>query len=146
MNMGHILFNDEGHISRREWWAGTIVLMLAQTGLGWLSHRYLDAYGAGQAAALFVSIVLLIPFYSVNVKRLQALGLPSWVALWMGALALVAILSGAFLPGHAINIPLGLALLCVIVGGAIWLGFYEPPPQVSPTGLTARVTRPSGQA
>ncbi len=76
---------------------------------------------------LFVSIVLLIPFHSLNAKRFRAIDQPAWLALAGGAVALAAMLAGAFLPGHPVNIGLGLALLAVILWFAVALGVYDPP-------------------
>jgi uncharacterized membrane protein YhaH (DUF805 family) len=132
-----VLFDDEGVITRRAWWWGTALLVAAHIGLGWLAARHAGPLGLDRPLMLFVSISLLIPFHSLNAKRFRAIGQPGWLALAGGGVAFASILAGAFLPGAAINIPLGLALLVVIVGFAAALGIYDPPPQIDPARLRA---------
>jgi uncharacterized membrane protein YhaH (DUF805 family) len=129
MKMAQLLLDDDGVIRRRDWWLGTGVLLAFQFGVGLWADRHLAA-GLDRALLLFVSIALLIPFHSLNAKRFRAIGQPSRLALAGGGVALAAMLAGAFLPGHPINIGLGLALLCVILWFAVALGVYDPPPRV----------------
>jgi uncharacterized membrane protein YhaH (DUF805 family) len=137
MNLARILLADEGVIGRREWWAGTALLIGVQLLAGWVVSRHIGHRGHAQAIMLFVSIAMLIPFHSLNAKRFRAIGQPAGLAFAGGGIGMAAILCGAFLPGHAVNIPLGLALLAVIVWFAAALGFYDPPPRIDPDARRA---------
>jgi uncharacterized membrane protein YhaH (DUF805 family) len=130
MSVAQLLFDDEGVIARRQWWLGTALLLAVQLGAGWLARRHLGPSGLDRPSMLFVSISLLIPFHSLNAKRFRAIGQPPLLAVMGGAVALASILVGAFLPGAAVNIPLGLALLCVILWFAAALGCYDPPARI----------------
>jgi uncharacterized membrane protein YhaH (DUF805 family) len=132
-----VFFDDEGVISRRAWWLGTAALLAAQLGFGWLAARHAGPLGLDRPLMLFVSISLLIPFHSLNAKRFRAIGQPPWLALLGGCVALASILAGAFLPGAPVNIPLGLALLVVILWFAAALGVYDPPPRIDPAARRA---------
>jgi uncharacterized membrane protein YhaH (DUF805 family) len=132
MNIARILLNDEGVVSRREWWCGVAVLLGIQFAVGMLAQRLAGGTGLDRAMMLFLSISLLIPFHSLNAKRFRAIGQPPWLALAGGLIALISILAGAFLPGHPVNIPLGLALLITILWFAAALGLYDPPPRIDP--------------
>jgi uncharacterized membrane protein YhaH (DUF805 family) len=130
MSLAQLLLDDEGVIARRQWWLGTALLLAAQLVAGWLARRHLGATGLDRPLMLFISIGLLIPFHSLNAKRFRAIGQPPRLALLGGGVALASILAGAFLPGAIVNIPLGLALLCVILWFAAALGCYEPPARI----------------
>jgi uncharacterized membrane protein YhaH (DUF805 family) len=132
MNMARLLLDDEGIVSRREWWLGIAVLSGLHLAAGWLSARHLGALGLDRALMLFVAITLLIPVHSLNAKRFRAIGLPGWLALAGGGVALVSILCGSFVPGAAVNILLGLLLLVTIVAFAALLGVYDPAPRIDP--------------
>jgi uncharacterized membrane protein YhaH (DUF805 family) len=132
MNMVRLFFADEGVIDRRSWWLGAGVLVGVQLCLGVLAARHLGPLGLDRPLMVFVSIALLIPFHSVNAKRFRAIRQPPWFALAGGGVAMASIICGAFLPGHPVNIPLGLVLLVVIVWFAAALGVYDPPPRIDP--------------
>jgi uncharacterized membrane protein YhaH (DUF805 family) len=132
MNMARILLDDEGVISRREWWCGVAMLLGVQFAVGWLAQRHVGGTGIDRAIMLFLSISLLIPFHSLNAKRFRAIGQPTWLALAGGVIAITSIMAGAFLPGHPVNIPLGLVLLVTILWFAAALGVYDPPPRIDP--------------
>jgi uncharacterized membrane protein YhaH (DUF805 family) len=132
MELARILFSDEGVINRRQWWLGTLGLLAFQLLAGWLAARHFGRSGLDRAFMLFVSIALLIPFHSLNAKRFRAIGQPTWLALAGGMIAMASIIASVFLPGHPVNIPLGLALLVVIVWFAVALGCYDPPPKIDP--------------
>jgi uncharacterized membrane protein YhaH (DUF805 family) len=137
MNMAHILFDDEGVITRRQWWLGAALLLAAQLAAGWLAARQFGAVGLDRPLMLFVGIGLLIPFHSLNAKRFRAIGQPTWLALAGGGVAMASMLAGVFLPTHAVNIPLGLALLVVVVWFAVALGVYDPQPRIDPVARRA---------
>lgn len=132
MKLLRILLSDEGVISRREWWIATAALLVVQLLAGWLAARHFGSSGLDRPLMLFLSISLLIPFHAVNAKRFRAIGLPAVLSLAGGGVALASILAGAFLPGHPVNIPLGLMLLGVILWFAAALGVYDPPPRIDP--------------
>lgn len=132
MELARILFSDEGVISRRQWWLGATILIGFQLIAGHLAAREFGQHGFDRPLMLFIGIALLIPFHSLNMKRFRAIGQPTWFALAGGSVAMASILAGAFLPGHPVNIALGLALLCVILWFAAALGCYDPPPRINP--------------
>jgi uncharacterized membrane protein YhaH (DUF805 family) len=135
--MARILFVDEGVIARREWWLGTVLLLALQLGAGWFAQRHFGRTGLDRPVMLFLAISLLIPFHSLNAKRFRAIGQPTWLALAGGGVAMASIVCGTFAPGHPVNIPLGLALLAVIVWFAAALGVYDPPPKIDPAARRA---------
>jgi uncharacterized membrane protein YhaH (DUF805 family) len=133
MELARILFSDEGTISRRQWWLGAAILIGFQLLAGHVAAREFGQHGFDRPLMLFIAIALLIPLHSLNMKRFRAIGQPTWFALAGGAVAMASILAGAFLPGHPVNIPLGLALLAVILWFAAALGCYDPPPRIDAT-------------
>jgi uncharacterized membrane protein YhaH (DUF805 family) len=132
MELARILFSDEGTITRRQWWLGAAILIGFQLLASHVAAREFGRQGLDRPLMLFIAIALLIPFHSLNMKRFRAIGQPTWFALAGGAMAMVSILAGAFLPGHPVNIPIGLVLLGVILWFATALGCYEPPPRIDP--------------
>jgi uncharacterized membrane protein YhaH (DUF805 family) len=130
MELARILFSDEGVISRRQWWMGASILVGFQLLAGHAAAREFGRQGLDRPLMLFVAIALLIPFHSLNMKRFRAIGQPTWFALAGGAVAMASILAGAFLPGHPVNILIGLGLLGVILWFAAALGCYDPPPKI----------------
>jgi uncharacterized membrane protein YhaH (DUF805 family) len=137
MELARILFSDEGVISRRQWWLGASILIGFQLLAGHAAAREFGRLGMDRPLMLFVAIALLIPFHSLNMKRFRAIDQPTWFALAGGAVAMASILAGAFLPGHPVNIPIGLSLLGVILWFAAALGFYDPPPTIDPASRRA---------
>jgi uncharacterized membrane protein YhaH (DUF805 family) len=132
MELARILFSDEGVISRRQWWTGALVLIAFQLLAGHAAAKAFGRQGLDRPLMLFIAIALLIPFHSLNMKRFRAIGQPTWFASAGGVVAMASILMGAFLPGHSANIPVGLALLVVILWFAAALGIYDTPPKVDP--------------
>jgi uncharacterized membrane protein YhaH (DUF805 family) len=132
MELARILFSDEGVISRRQWWLGASVLIGFQLLAGYAAAREFGRQGFDRPLMLFVAIALLIPFHSLNMKRFRAIGQPTWFALAGAAVAMASVLAGAFLPGHPVNILLGLSLLGVILWFVAALGCYDPPPRIDP--------------
>jgi uncharacterized membrane protein YhaH (DUF805 family) len=130
MELARILFSDEGVITRRQWWLGSFILIAFQLLAGHMAAREFGQLGFDRPLMLFISIALLIPFHSLNMKRFRAIGQPTWFALAGGGIAMASILTGSFLPGHPVNIPMGLALLVVILWFAASLGCYDPPPRI----------------
>jgi uncharacterized membrane protein YhaH (DUF805 family) len=137
MEFARILFSDEGVIDRRQWWQGTAALIGFQLVAGHLAQREFGASGLDRPLMLFIAIALLIPLHSVNAKRFRAIGQPTWFALAGGLAALASILAGALLPGHPVNIAIGIALLAVILWFAAALGFYDPAPKIDPAARRA---------
>lgn len=137
MEVFRILFSDEGVISRRQWWLGSAILIGFQLLTGHLAAREFGQQGFDRPLMLFITIALLIPFHSLNAKRFRAIGQPTWFALAGGGVAIASILIGNFLPGHPVNIPLGLVLLVVILWFATALGCYDPPPRIDPAARGA---------
>jgi uncharacterized membrane protein YhaH (DUF805 family) len=137
MELARILFSDEGTITRRQWLLGAGILVGFQLFAGQIATREFGKQPFGgqdfdRPLMLFIAIALLIPFHSLNMKRFRAIGQPTWFSLAGGAIAMASILAGAFLPGHPVNIPIGLGLLAVILWFATALGCYEPPARIDP--------------
>ncbi len=125
MRMTQLLFDDEGRITRRQWWIGTLVLLAAQLAAETAATRWLAPLGLDRPALLFVSLALLIPFHAVNAKRFRALGRSPDLALWGGGLAGLSILCGAFLRWPQLDLALGLGLCIVILWYIVDLGILE---------------------
>jgi uncharacterized membrane protein YhaH (DUF805 family) len=141
MSMGQLFFNDEGVISRRQWWLGTIVLTLAYLGAGVLARRWLGAKGLDEAALLFMSIAILIPFHAVNTKRFRAIGRAPELALVGGLVSAAALLADHFLEIDALNIGLGWAMIMVIVWYVTDLGLYDHEAHASAGRIDAAIKR-----
>ncbi len=123
--MTQLLFDDEGTISRRQWWIGTLMLLAVQQIAESVAGRWLAPLGLDRPVLLFTSLALLIPFHSVNAKRFRACGRSPARALWGGILAGLVILSGAFLRWPALDLILGLGLCLVILWYLVDLGILD---------------------
>lgn len=123
--MTQLLFDDEGVITRRQWWAGTLLLVAMQLAAESIVARWLAPMGLDGPALLFVSLVLLIPFHAVNAKRFRACGRSPALALWGGGLAGLTILAGAFLRWPSLDLALGFGLCLVILWYIIDLGILD---------------------
>jgi uncharacterized membrane protein YhaH (DUF805 family) len=117
------LFLDNGDtITRRQWLAGTVLLVVALWLLSGAVHAnraMLWRYEAG--IQLFASIAALIPFHALNVRRLRDRGRPEWLALMAAMPPAAASLSLAFRP---VTGPLGtfdIAVGLALVAMAIWM-------------------------
>jgi uncharacterized membrane protein YhaH (DUF805 family) len=130
MTLAQLLFNDEGVITRRQWWIGTSILVAFQLLADYLAGRYLLSSGLGRPSLLFLSIALLIPFYSVNAKRFRAIGSMPELALAGGVFPLLAILCDTFLHVPALNMALGLLILAVILWYLLDLGILPHQPVI----------------
>jgi uncharacterized membrane protein YhaH (DUF805 family) len=142
MNMAQLLFDDEGVISRRLWWLGTITLVLAHIAAGYAATRWLGARGLDRPAMLFLSIAILIPFYAVNAKRFRAIGRDPALALVGGALPALAALKGMHIAWPMIDIALGGLIIATIVWYAIDLGLYDHEAHASAGRIDAALRQP----
>ncbi len=125
MRMTQLLFDDEGVITRRQWWIGTLVLLALQQVAEAAAARWLTPLGLDRPALLFVSLALLIPFHAVNAKRFRGCGRSPDLALWGGGVAGLSILAGAFLRWPALDLALGLGLCLVIIWYIVDLGILD---------------------
>jgi uncharacterized membrane protein YhaH (DUF805 family) len=123
--LGHLLFDDEGVITRSQWWLGIGLLTLAYAVIGWAAARYLGRNHFDRALMMFVSLAILIPTYSVNAKRFRAIGRPVEFALVGAALAGAAALSAQFLHLPRFDLVAGSALFLVILWYAVDLGIID---------------------
>ncbi|MGL4635903.1 MAG: DUF805 domain-containing protein [Beijerinckiaceae bacterium] len=130
MTMTHLLFDDEGTITRRQWWLGSSVLMAVYMLAGFCVAKWLGHTGLDRAIMLFVSIAILLPFFSVNAKRFRAIGRSPSLALVGAFMSALATLSGDFLPLMPVNTGLGIILMLVIVWYTIDLGLVDHNPIV----------------
>jgi uncharacterized membrane protein YhaH (DUF805 family) len=129
--MTHLLFADEGKISRREWWLATSLLLAAYMLASALAMRLLGAQRLDRPLMLFISIAILLPFYSVNAKRFRAIGRRPELALFGAILSALTTLVGVFLPFQPVNTALGVALMLVILWYAVDLGVIDHSPIVT---------------
>jgi uncharacterized membrane protein YhaH (DUF805 family) len=120
MTIFRLFFDDEGEVTRRQWWIATLVLVVLQMCIEVLASRLMP--GGSRSISLFLSIAILIPFYSVNAKRFRAIGRSPSLALIGGALTAASILVDTFMPVAALNMLVGFALLGVIIWYVIDLG------------------------
>lgn len=120
MTAFQLFFDDEGEIARRQWWIATLLLVILQMGMEMLASRLVP--GGSRGVSMFLSIAILIPFYSVNAKRFRAIGRSPSLALIGGLLTAASILIDTFLPLPALNMIFGFALLGVIIWYVIDLG------------------------
>jgi uncharacterized membrane protein YhaH (DUF805 family) len=125
MTWTRLLFDDEGEISRKAWWAGTGFLVFVHCVLEFLAGRLFAQSGLDRPFMLFVSLAILVPFYSVNAKRFRAIGRSSAFALIGGLLPGIVILSDIFLGVPSLDIALGLTLLGVMLWYILDLGVLE---------------------
>jgi uncharacterized membrane protein YhaH (DUF805 family) len=119
-----LLFDDEGVISRRSWWIGTVLLLCAYMTCGAAAGRVLALPEHADAAMLFASIAILVPFHAVNAKRFRAIGRPPALALWGGGLPAASVLTDAFLNWPSADIVLGWLIMAVMIWFVIDLGLY----------------------
>jgi uncharacterized membrane protein YhaH (DUF805 family) len=122
MNIAQLLFDDDGVITRKQWWVGTCVLMATHALAGYLAFRFLGARGLDRAVMLFISIVILVPFYAINAKRFRFIGRAPGLALVGGILPALAALSSVFLGWRSLDIALGLLLMVAFIWYVVDLG------------------------
>jgi uncharacterized membrane protein YhaH (DUF805 family) len=120
-----LLFDDEGMISRKTWWAGTILLVLLYASAEFFSARLLGDMQLARPFMLFVSLSILVPFYSVNAKRFRTIGRSPNQALIGGILPGLVVLSDFYVAFDPLNIMFGLATLCVIIWYILDLGVFD---------------------
>jgi uncharacterized membrane protein YhaH (DUF805 family) len=120
-----LLFDDEGLISRKTWWVGTILLVLFYTAAEFLSSRLLGTIQLARPFMLFVSLSILVPFYSVNAKRFRAIGRSPNQALIGGILPGLVVLSDFYVAFATFNIIFGLAMLTVMIWYIFDLGVFD---------------------
>ncbi len=131
MTMTHLLFDDEGKITRREWWLATGLLMAVYMLASILSARLLGPLRLDRPVMLFISIAILLPFHAVNAKRFRGIGRRSGLALFGAVLSALATLAGVFLPLSPVNSGLGIGLILVILWYAVDLGVVDHTPIVA---------------
>jgi uncharacterized membrane protein YhaH (DUF805 family) len=120
-----LLFDDEGMISRKTWWAGTILLVLFYAAAQFFAARLLGEMQLARPFMMFVSLSILVPFYSVNAKRFRAIGRSSNQALIGGILPGLVILADFYVAFDTLNILFGLATLCIIIWYILDLGVFD---------------------
>ncbi len=124
MTLMRLLFDDDGVISRRSWWTGTLLLLAAYMAAGLATGHLIARPEHAQATMIFTSIAILVPFYAVNSKRFRAIGRPPSLALWGGALPAASVLVDAFLDIPAADVLLGWLIMGVLLWFLIDLGLY----------------------
>jgi uncharacterized membrane protein YhaH (DUF805 family) len=125
MSWTRLLFDDEGVISRKTWWAGTLLLVLLHGIAEFFSARLLAEIALAKPFMLFVSLAILVPFYSVNAKRFRAIGRSPGQALIGGILPGLVILCDVFLAFKVLDFTFGLAMLAVMLWYIIDLGVID---------------------
>jgi uncharacterized membrane protein YhaH (DUF805 family) len=120
-----LLFDDEGMISRKTWWAGTLLLVFLHGTAEFFSSRILATSDLARPFMLFVSLAILVPFYSVNAKRFRAIGRSPSKALIGGILPGLVILCDVYLAFDTLNITFGLAMLGVMIWYILDLGVFD---------------------
>ena len=140
MSMSELLLADEGAISRRQWWTGTLLLGVGQLLAGWMATRWLGRFD--RPAMLFLSLAALIPFHAVNAKRFRAIGRDPALALWGGGVVGSSVLSGAFVKLPILDIALGLGLIAIVLWHVVDLGVLDHEAKASPARIDAAARRP----
>jgi uncharacterized membrane protein YhaH (DUF805 family) len=135
MSWATLLFDDEGEISRKTWWAGTLLLVLLHGMAEYSASRILVGTEFAKPLMMFISLAILVPFYSVNAKRFRAIGRSPSQALIGGILPGLVILCDAFLAFQTLNLTFGLGMLVVILWFIIDLGVIDHSPVVRPSQL-----------
>ena len=125
MTIAQLLFDDDGVISRKDWWIGTCILICVHTLAGSLAFRFLGAGGLDRAVMLFISIVILVPFYAINSKRFRFIRRAPSLALAGGVVPAMATLSSVFIGWQSLDMALGLLLIVTFIWYVIDLGLIE---------------------
>jgi uncharacterized membrane protein YhaH (DUF805 family) len=141
MSVLQLFFDDEGVISRRTWWVGTLVLLFASMGIGWAATRIVAQPGLGEALAVFSAIAMLIPFHSVNAKRFRAIGRNPALALWGGLVPALSILVDLYLDWPSLDLLLGWMMIVILVWYVLDLGFYPHEDHASQARIDGVVNR-----
>jgi len=129
-----LLFHDEGRITRRQWWAGSSLLVMLHMATEYCAGRYLMQTGFERPVILFMTLAILVPFYSVNVKRFRAIGRSPSQAIVGGILPGLAVLSDVFLQLPAVDTLIGLGVLVVLIWYIIDLGVLDHQPAIDVEG------------
>jgi uncharacterized membrane protein YhaH (DUF805 family) len=109
----HLFLDDE-----------TVLLLGVYAVTGWATGRSFARPEHAEAAMVFVSIAILIPFHAINTKRFRSIGRSPSLALWGGTIPAVSVLVDAFLDWPLADILLGWLIMGVILWFVIDLGLY----------------------
>jgi uncharacterized membrane protein YhaH (DUF805 family) len=143
MNVFRLFLDDEGEITRRQWWAGvgTLVLLqiVAQLTIVWK----FSIHGLDRGLLVFLSIAMVLPFHSLNAKRFRAIGRSPLLAL-PGAIVGTGLgLAGTFAPQFMLTVVLGAAAVLIWIWYVVDLGFVDhdsvPVPPTEAPSLSDRL-------
>lgn len=117
MNLFRLLFDDEGEISRAQWWIGVGCIVLAHVSLQIIAALAPFPLGLDRAFLTFVGIALVLPFHAVNAKRFRAMGHSPLLALPAAAIGVAS--------GVLNTLPLGVTAPTItgIAGVIVWLWY-----------------------
>jgi uncharacterized membrane protein YhaH (DUF805 family) len=147
MNAFRLFLDDEGEITRRQWWSGVIALILlqivAQLTIVWKFHLY----GFDRGLLVFLSIAMVLPFHALNAKRFRAIGRSPLLALPGAAVGIGLGLAGTFMPQFLFTAALGFAAVLIWIWYVVDLGFVDhdavpeavPAPQSTSDRLVERL-------
>jgi uncharacterized membrane protein YhaH (DUF805 family) len=139
--MLRVYLDDEGVIDRGHWWVGTLGLLVVLASLEGLVNSVpaLAAYASG--LMLFLALAALVPFHTMNIKRLRDRRRPEWLALAAAIPPAFAALSTAFRPATGplgtLDMVIGSAMLLVALWAVLDLGFGPSKPQPNRSFLHA---------
>jgi len=101
MSWMDLFFSFDGRIGRRQWWTGTLLLLLFST-LGSLAVNPAGwgfdgaAIGSSPEGELLLDLACLIPGTALNIKRFNDRGWPQWMPYGLALILLLLLLAQHF--------------------------------------------------
>jgi uncharacterized membrane protein YhaH (DUF805 family) len=130
-----LFLDDSDVIGRRAWWLGTAALVIGLWLFASLVHALRPLARIEPGLLLFASLAALIPFHTLNVKRLRDRDRPEWLSAVAALPPAIASLVVAFRPAtgplEGADIAIGLALIAAAAWMVVDLGMGPSRPRPS---------------
>lgn len=133
MDIANILTSTSGRISRSQWWAGIIILVVTSLVVNLLLVYVLQIMftTAGRLISLIVQLALAYPFYAVCAKRFHDRDKPgslAWIfvvlSILSALLGLFGLIGNPFAP-NALDYIIGVLTLIIAIWYLVELGILS---------------------
>lgn len=138
MNIFRLFLDDEGEITRRQWWIGVGTLVFAQFAAQIAIVRTFSGHGLDRGLLVFLSIAMVLPFHSLNAKRFRAIGRSPLLAIPGAAVGIFLGLASTFLSQYHMAAALGFCSVLIWIWYVVDLGFvdHDAVPEAAPAPPT----------
>ncbi|MGL5115066.1 MAG: hypothetical protein ACRC7G_14845 [Beijerinckiaceae bacterium] len=142
MNVFRLFLDDEGEITRRQWWIGVATLVFVQIVAQLTVVWQFAALGLDRGLLVFLGIAMVLPFHALNAKRFRAIGRPPLLALPGAVVGICLGLASTFAPQFIFAAALGFAAVLIWVWYVVDLGFVDhDAPKISAAPAPASLDR-----